>query len=271
MRPAAVIGNVSRDIVDGSPPRVGGGAFYGAHGLRLIGARAQVVTKCEEADRHALIRPVLALGVPVAWRASSATAGFGLRYEGQTRHVEITRVGEPWAPEDVAVWVGNALRGAAWVHLAALTRTDFPAETVATLARGRRLSLDAQGLMRPAQEGPVTLDKNFDARVLGYLTVLKLAEDEAETLLDHVDEQALRELGVPEILVSLGSRGALHYARGRLQRVAVRPLQGVDPTGAGDVLCAAYVSCRALGQPPPVAARRAAEAAAAFLARRRRR
>jgi sugar/nucleoside kinase (ribokinase family) len=271
MRPAAVIGNVSRDVVDGSAPRVGGGAYYGAHGLRLIGARAQVVTKCEEADRQALIRPVLALGVPVAWRASSATAGFGLRYEDQTRHVEITRVGEPWAPEETAAWVGRALRGAAWVHLAALARSDFPAETVAALARGRRLSLDAQGLMRPAQEGPVALDKDFDTRVLGYLTVFKLAEEEAEVLLDHVDEQALRELGVPEVLVSLGSRGALHYARGRLQRVAVRPLQGVDPTGAGDVLSAAYVSCRALGQPPTVAARRAAEAAAAFLAGRRRR
>jgi sugar/nucleoside kinase (ribokinase family) len=271
VRPAAVLGNVSRDVVDGAAPRAGGAAYYGAHGLRLIGAPARVVTKCEEADRRLLVRPVLALGMPVAWRESSATAGFRLRYEGESREVEITRVGEPWMPEEIADWVGQALRGAAWVHLGALCRTDFPAETVAALVRGRRLSLDAQGLMRPAQEGPVTLDKNFDTRVLGQLTVLKLAEDEAETLLDHVDEQALRELGVPEVLVSLGSRGALLYARGRLQRVAVRPLAAVDPTGAGDVLSAAYVSCRALGQPPPVAARRGAEAAAAFLTQRRRR
>jgi sugar/nucleoside kinase (ribokinase family) len=268
VRPAAVIGNVARDVVDGSAPRVGGGVYYGAHGLRLIGAPARVVTKCEEADRQLLIRPLLAVGVPVAWRASSATAGFVLRYEGDRRTTEIAQVGEPWTVADVTGWAGAALRGATWVHLAALSRTDFPPETVAALAAGRRLALDGQGVLRPAREGPVVPDKEFDSRLLGHLTLLKLAEDEAETLLDRVDEQALRELGVPEVLVSLGSRGALLYARGRLQRVPVRPLSNVDPTGAGDVLGASYVACRALGQPPAVAARRAVEATSAFLTRR---
>lgn len=271
MRAAAVIGNVSRDVVDGSAPRPGGPAYYGAYGLRLIGGGARVITKCADGDRRLLIRPLQTLGVPVTWRASSATAAFEIRYEGQTRQLELTSLAEPWTTEEVAGWAARALHGASWVHLGAVARTDFPAETTAALAGGRRLSLDAQGLLRPARLGPVALDKDFDGRVLAHLAMLKLAEDEAETLLDHVDEQALRELGVPEVLVSLGPRGLLLFSRGRLQRVPVRPLAGVDPTGAGDVLSAAYVSSRSLGQPPPVAARRAAEAAAAFLTRRRRR
>lgn len=271
MRAAAVIGSVSRDVVDGSAPRAGGPAYYGAHGLRLIGAPARVVTKCAETDRRLLIRPLLAVGVPVNWHAAAATAAFEIRHEGAMRRLEMTAIGEPWTVDEVRGWAARALRPASWVHVGALARSDFPADTIAALARSHRLSLDAQALLRPAREGPVVLDKDFDTRVLGHLTVLKLAEDEAELLLDHVDEQAVRELGVPEVLVSLGPRGAILFARGRMHRVPVRPLDRVDPTGAGDVLCAAYTSARALGQPPPVAARRAAEAAAAFLFRRPRR
>ena len=38
----AVIGNLTRDVVDGSdPPRVGGAPFHAARALRMLGGRAR--------------------------------------------------------------------------------------------------------------------------------------------------------------------------------------------------------------------------------------
>jgi len=63
---------------------------------------------------------------------------------------------------------------------------------------------------------------------------------------------------VAEVVVTLGSRGSLVLARGRLERVTARPLKGrVDPTGAGDAFAAAYLAGRAGGQSPVASARRA--------------
>ena len=121
----------------------------------------------------------------------------------------------------------QGLAGARWVHAGALARSDFPAETMAELARGRRVSLDGQGLVRPARTGPLELDADFDPEVLRHVTILKLAEEEAEALLGgEPTEDALRELGVPEVLVTFGSLGSLVLANGQLERVDARRDRG---------------------------------------------
>ena len=93
--------------------------------------------------------------------------------------------------------------------------------------------------------------------MLGNVAVLKLSEFEAG-LLGGLDEQSLRALGVPEVVVTLGSRGALVLERGRFEHVPGRPVEPVvDPTGAGDAFGAAYLAARATGNGPVGAARRA--------------
>ncbi len=107
--------------------------------------------------------------------------------------------------------------------------------------------------------------------MLRHVSVVKLAEEEARALVGEPDEAALRSLGVPEVVVTLGSRGSLVLAGGRLERVRARPVEGfVDPTGAGDAFAAAYVVSRSSGHPPVSAARRATAVVAALLTRRRR-
>src|SRR4029079_11194417 len=81
-------------------------------------------------------------------------------------------------------------------------RSEFPAETLAVLARGRRLSFDGQGLVRVAETGPLRLDANFDRELLRHLQILKLAEEEAEVI------GAVDRLGVPEVLVTYGPKGS---------------------------------------------------------------
>ena len=165
------------------------------------------------------------------------------------------RLGEAWTPNEAAGWVGKALTGVEWVHVASLSRSDFPAETLAVLGRGRRLSLDGQGLVRPPRTGPLHLDGEYDPEVLGRVSLLKLAEDEAALLLDDLTEDSLRSLGVPEVVVTLGSRGSLVFASGRLEHVSARAIPSdVDPTGAGDAFITGYVSARSAGQAPAPAA-----------------
>jgi len=256
----ATIGSLSRDRVDGEE-RVGGGAFHAARALRLLEAPAVVVTRA--ADRT-LLPPLVALGVPVRFRESRATAGFSLAYDGEERTMLLDEVGDAWTPEDVDGWVGEALAGVRWLHVAPLARSDFPPETLAALARGRHLLLDGQGLVRRPQPGPLELDADFDRDALRHVSTLKLAEQEAAVLLPDFEAASLASLGVPEVLVTLASRGSLVFADGRVEHVPARAVDG-DATGAGDAFCAVYLAARACGQPPLAAARRATALVEALL------
>ena len=264
MRPILVIGNLARDVVDGGPPRPGGGPYYAAQALRLTRASARIATKCAPEDRD-LLRRLVALGVPVSWRPAAATSAFGLWYDGDERRMTVETVGEPWTPREASQAAGSA----GWVHVAPLVRSDFPASTLAALARGRRVSLDGQGLVRVPRAGPLTLDAEFDRDVLRHVRILKLAEEEARTL-GTLDEEGLRALGVPEILLTRGAQGCLVWWRGRLESVAGPPVErALDPTGAGDAFAVTYLSARALGYEPRGAARRAAAIVSTLLSRRR--
>ena len=117
MRPLVVVGNLSRDIVDGGPPRVGGGPYYAAQALRLTGSPARIATKCAPADRD-LVRRLVALGVPVSWLPAASTAAFAFAYEGDERRMVVETLGEPWTPVDATGAAGRA----EWVHAAALAR-----------------------------------------------------------------------------------------------------------------------------------------------------
>lgn len=258
MRGVAVIGNLTRDVVDGGSARVGGAPFHAARALRLLGGRTRIVTRCAPADRRPLLSAVIALGVPVFWVQGETTASFELRYSGEERELTLVDAGDRWRVEDVRE-VGRA----EWVHVGALTRDEFPPEVLAALARDRRLALDGQALVRPSRPGRVELDADFDPAVLRHVSVLKLAEAEAEML---GGDEAVVALGVPEVIVTLGSRGALLFAAGRRDVIPVRRLEGdVDPTGAGDAFLAGYVWARACGHRPVSAARHAGSTAARAL------
>jgi sugar/nucleoside kinase (ribokinase family) len=247
----AVVGNLSIDRIDGRPPRIGGGPYHAARALRLLSARGEVVTRCADADRRFLLPRLAALGLPLQLLPAMHTTAFTFAYDGETRTMSIDAIGDPWTPRDARA-VDRRVR---WLHVAPLVRSDFPAETLAVLGRGRRLLLDGQGLVRRPQVGPLALDDAFDPELLRHVTILKLAEDEA-AIVGDVD--------VPERVVTLGSRGAIVYARGRETYVPAWPLAR-DPTGAGDAFAAAYLVSRAAGHAPAAAARRATSVVGASL------
>ena len=254
----AVVGHTTRDVVDSGAARAGGVPLYAGRALAALGEKAVLITRCAERDR-ALLDSLQALGLPVVWRPEIQSAEFRLEYRGNERTLSIDALGEPWTPSDARGWVGEALGDADWIHAGALWRGDFPVETLAELARGRRLSLDGHALVRPARTGLIRPDADFDAATLAEVDLLHLSEDEVVALGLTLDAESLRTLGVPEIVVTLGDRGAIVVADGLFTRVPVRPLAGVDPTGAGDAFTAAYIAARRAGRGPAPSARRATE------------
>jgi sugar/nucleoside kinase (ribokinase family) len=232
----------------------------------VLGARAVLVTKAGDPE---LLKPLVRLGLPVRWQQSASTAGFGIEYDGEERRMVLDALGDSWTPEEAHAWLGDALRGVGWVHVAPLSRSDFPAETLAALARGRRLSLDGQGLVRVPAVGPLRQDADYDPAVLEHVSILKLSEEEARLLLGGIEERALRLLCVPEVVVTLGSRGAIVFVDGLADRIPARPApETADLTGSGDMFAAVYLASRASGHAPVAAAHRATAVVADLLSAR---
>jgi sugar/nucleoside kinase (ribokinase family) len=258
----AVIGNLSRDVVAGAPPRPGGGVFWSTRALARIGAQAVVSAACSVEDRPLLLPPLEAFGLPVTWHESAETTAYSFHYEGDRRIMWQDAVGDSWTSEHAVA----AVAGAHWVNVCALTRTDFPPETFAALADGRQLLVDLQGLVRTPNIGPLHTDEHI-GDVLQHVEVLKLNDEEAATLVGSADPERLHSLGVPEVLLTLGSQGAWVVTPDLVEHVPAVPVDGpVDPTGAGDSYSVTYLVRRAEGAAPVEAARAAAAAVAKFLA-----
>ena len=164
-----VIGHLSRDVIAGSPPRIGGGPWHAARALKLLQEDALIVEKPEHS--------------------------FSFSYdEDGVRTMHVDSIGSPWRIDEIP-----SLAGVEWLQVVPLLRGDFDADVLEWLARGRKILLDGQGLARARETGPLRLDDAFDPDLLRHVTALKLAVEEAE---------AIGDVDVPELLVTDGIRGA---------------------------------------------------------------
>jgi sugar/nucleoside kinase (ribokinase family) len=252
-----VVGSLTLDLVDRGPPRPGGAVVYAAEALRLLGSPASILTRCAPEHREELLPALAGPGLSVDWIPSAVTTAFSFSYEGDLRRMAVESVGDPWRPEEV----DGALPGVEWLHVGGLLRSDFPAETLAVLGRGRVLSLDGQALVRPGRGGALHLNAAFDPGLLGGAQVVTLSEEEAAVL-------PAASLPVPEVVVTLASRGSIVHSGGESQRIEIEPVRGVDPTGAGDAFAIGYLAARSAGEGPVAAARRASTLVSELLARR---
>jgi sugar/nucleoside kinase (ribokinase family) len=258
----AAIGPLSIDVVGEQPPRPGGTVFYGARAFARLGASARIAASCAASDRGALVPPLEDLGLPVRWYESAETTAFHFQYSQTGRRtMRVEAVGDPWSPERSVEAAGDAR----WVLVGGLLRSDFPQQALIALANtGARLLLDAQGLVRLPSLGPLRRTGDI-GDVLRHATILKLDEEEAESL-GASGLEALRRLGVPEVVYTLGPRGAAVVTPDLAEDVPAPDVRGaVDPTGAGDTLAAAYLFARSAGAEPLEALRSAIDTVAQFL------
>jgi len=248
----AVVGNLSLDVVDAGEPSPGGCPTFAAEAFRRLGVSGQIVTRFGEQDRG-LFRPALDdLDVTVTLLPATETTSFAMEYDGDTRSMRVAALGETWQPEDVAVLESDV----DWVHVAPLLRGDFSPSVLEAFARGRRVSLDGQGLVRLRQLGPLQRDADYPPSLLSCVTALKLSEQEAQVVAGgHFGQGDAAALGVPEVLLSLGSRGVIVFAGDAESFVPASPVREVHATGAGDTFMVGYAAARAEGHEPVEAAK----------------
>ena len=221
MRPLAVIGQLSRDIVAGAAPRIGGAPWYAGRALRTLGQEAVLFAKCGEDERARFQRRLATLGLPATLAVGGETTSFSFTYDAEgTRTMRVETIGEPWQMDEPQ---GTLLQRVEWLHVGPLLRSDFDAAALERLGLGRRLMLDAQGLVRVPAVGPLQLDANYDPELLRHVAILKVAEEEARVLVGDAEPESLAELGVPEIVLTLGEArldGDRARARGACPRTA---------------------------------------------------
>jgi sugar/nucleoside kinase (ribokinase family) len=259
VRPLGVIGHLARDIVAGGAPQIGGGPWHASRALRALRHDALIIAKCGEPERRGVATQLASLGLPVAVTAGGETTGFSFSYDSAgVRTMFVDAIGEPWRVQELPQ---SLLRRVAWLHVPALLHGDFDPDAMEWLARDRFILFDGQGLVRTRETGKLQLSGALDRSVLEHVTILKLAEEEAAAVGD------VRELGVPEILVTRGPVGSTLVTAEGEHEVRAHAVDA-DPTGAGDAFSAAYVASRAEGHRPLSAARRATALVGALLAGR---
>ncbi len=226
------------------------------------GARAPAPRR-QRADRRALRggRPAAArLPARRARRALHVAArrpprAFALRYDGDERAMTLADPGAPWTLEDACA---SAARGGC-----RSARSRAPTSRVRPRgagarppARARRSGARPSGRRRPARPRR-RLRRSSSATCRCSSSARSRWTRSAATT-------PSRALGVPEIVLTHGSRGAV-LAGGRREPVPVRRAGTIDPTGAGDAFLAAYIWSRAAGHRPLSAARHAASTTARVL------
>ncbi|HEY2355670.1 MAG TPA: PfkB family carbohydrate kinase [Gaiellaceae bacterium] len=228
MSSLAVIGHLSRDLVAGGEPRIGGGSWHAARAYAALGADAVVVAACGEEDEVAFRGALAETGIPFELHARGNTTAFSFSYDAAgERTMTVDAIAEPFAPEV----------DADWVQVAPLVRGDV------VVPAAPHVLLDGQGLVRRPILGRLVLDSAFDPALLDNVSILKLSEEEA-AVVGSVD--------VSELIVTHGRNGATVNGT----HIAADPVDA-DPTGAGDMFAAAYLTARAGGAEPVEAGRSA--------------
>ena len=224
-----------------------------------------IVAKCAAPDRPQVLPPLIRLGLPVHWRDSTATAAFAIDVRGRAPADDWSRR-SPIRGRRRRCGRSEADAGCTSPRCRAATFRPRPSPRSPAAAA---LSLDGQGLVRPARTGPLELDADYDPELLRFVSILKLADDEAAMLVDGYDERALGRLGVPEIVVTLGSRGCIVFARRdrRARPLAARSRRATRPAPATRSRPPTSPPAAA-GAAPTAAARRAAALVADLLAGR---
>jgi len=269
-----VVGHVTRDLVSmaGAERREqpGGTAYYAAMAYAALGLDAAVVTKVAAEDEP-LLDDLQARGVTIVSGRAEATTTFENTYSGPDLHQRTQRatsIAPPFAPDDLGALAAGLY------HLGPLTGGDMPARFIAALAaRGGRLALDVQGLVRELEGGAVR-PRHWPDKAAGLALVDVVKADAREArLLSGEPEPAraarrIAHLGPAEVVITLGAKGSLVVSEGRLHRVpAFPPRRLVDPTGCGDSYLAGYLARRLGGDDAAAAGRFAAALATCKLER----
>ncbi|MDE6532311.1 MAG: ribokinase [Muribaculaceae bacterium] len=227
----------------------GGTAFYFGHAMSHIGSEDfLLVTALATSERQA-VDDLRNEGIKVKVLPSLNSVYFENTY-GENSNNRTQRV---LAKADPFTIDGLKDVEASIFHLGTLLADDFSLDVLKYLSTKGRVSIDAQGYLREVRgENVFAVDWDEKEEALAHVDILKANEKEMEVLtgLTAPRDAAIRlaEMGVKEVVLTLGDQGSLIYADGIFHEIpAYPPVDVVDATGCGDTYMAGYLHKRSKG------------------------
>lgn len=220
----------------------GGTSFYFSKAVRQFDVKYMLVTALALKEHHVLTE-LRNEGVEICALPSDHTVYFENIYSANQNHREqnVLHKASPF----VAVEMPDI--DARIFHLGPLLSDDIPVELVKALAAKGMVSLDVQGYLRYVENQKVRYkDWEDKEEVLAHVSILKANEFEMEVIAGtsdvHDGAKYLADLGVKEVIITLGSNGSIIYKNGAFYEIpAFTPDEVVDATGCGDTYMAGYL------------------------------
>lgn len=245
------IGHISLDKIV-TPQSVnympGGTSFYFSKTLLHADLSYKLVTALAPQD-HQIVDDLRADGVDIYTLPSQHTVYFQNSYSADQNHREqqVLRKASPFSVSLMPPITAKVF------HLGPLLSDDIPVRLIEELAKRGLVSLDIQGYLRRVWHKKVVYEDWADKkRVLPFVSILKANESEMEVVTGRKTPRDgamyLADLGVREVIITLGSEGSLIYTDGTFYEIpAFKPAAVVDATGCGDTYMAGYLWKRVLG------------------------
>ena len=248
MGSVAVVGPVTIDCVvqDGKEEHKRGGVItYAGLTFAELGVETQVVTKLAVTD-GIVLEPLYQRGIEVCAAVSRATTCFVNYVDGDARRQELSA----WAGAIDAEQLESALTGIELVHLGPLHPDDIGPDALDAIPSACQVSLDLQGYVRQIQGEHV--DQGVSANLYTALhraDFVKASAEELDLVLadcGHSLQELVENCAIAELVVTAGSRGGwvLEHMGARTEFASPQVAEVVDPTGAGDVFFATYLTFR---------------------------
>lgn len=226
----------------------GGTSFYFSKALRQFDVRYMLVTALAEKEAH-IVAGLREENIEVFSQNSPYTVYFENIYSANQDHRE-QNVLHKAAPFTVSQMPAIEAK---YFHLGPLLSDDITVDLIKMLAAKGKVSLDIQGYLRYVKDQKVFYtDWEAKKEALPYIHVLKANEFEMEVVAGTSDviegAKYLANLGVKEVIITLGSKGSLIYKDNHFYQIpAYKPVDVVDATGCGDTYMAGYLSQRVKG------------------------
>lgn len=248
----AVAGNLSLDDVttpSGEHPLTAGGdALYASLGVAWWGGRARILTLVGDDYPPELLTRIEQAGIDVSAirRVPGPTVHYRVTYRADgSRTFEWIGAEERLLLTSPVAADYAALRGASWLHIAAMPIDSQEIAAMAARAAHVPYSLD------PHEEYVVGVKDRVAAMVRGAaflpseLEVRLLFPDLAPLRPLDLARQAAERLDAWEpaaVAIKVGEVGSVVRAGGRTHHIPALDVEVVDPTGAGDAYCGGFAA-----------------------------
>ena len=198
----------------------GGTSFYFAHAIKHLDPNGFLLVTSLAHTEMNVVEDIRKEGIEVKALPSARSVCFENIYgENQNERTQrVTAKADPFTME------GLQDVNARIIHLGSLLADDFSLDVIKYLSGKGLLSVDVQGFLRKVDnEKVLPVDWPEKREALKHIHILKANETEMEVLTGckepHEAALLIADWGVKEVLLTLGDKGSLIYAKGQFHEI----------------------------------------------------